>query len=198
MLAGMYCITPFLRQIIAANNETTLVTIVFVFLSVSSIETLLGAHGATALTSFLPFIGYYLAGYVFYRTTPSISQTLLSGVFFLCGAIIAGATGYLLPKIGQMAWGYTYSYTQPVVIIMSLAVFVFGVRLSDQVTDTKLLSVIAPLMLGVYVLHPFWLWALSLPTDSSHIFSSVALAFMLSLLTAWFLSLVPGVKRLVI
>lgn len=158
MLLGLYFVTPFLQSIVRTTTPRTLLLLIGSCFVVASIEGALGQPGATFLPSFLPFLGYFLAGHYIRERLPSLKAWYLMASIAVCGTVLALATGVLYPMIGERSWYLMYDYLNPVVILMSLSVFVL---FTHDAIGAGLLQKAAPLTLGIYVIHPLWMLALS-------------------------------------
>jgi len=64
----------------------------------------------------------------------------------------------MVPRWDHIAWEVMYSYLNPLVIVMSLCVFRFGISqpLKSQ-PAAAWVQRLAPLTLGIYLIHPLWL-----------------------------------------
>ena len=85
-----------------------------------------GGGGLNAVTRFLPYVGYYLAGYVL--STAEVTEWTQRLSRRLCRrglAATAVGSGVLAARYGWTTNGYfLYDYLSPTVMVMSLAVFV--------------------------------------------------------------------------
>ena len=156
MLVGLYLITPFVRQIISVINADSLRMLIVICFAVAIIASLSGDKSLTFLPSFLPFIGYFLVGYYLYNHHSNLNVFLLILVFFVCVALISVGTNVLFPLIGEKAWSVMHDYLNPLVVIMSLCVFAFFTKKSMELSS-DLIEHIAPITLGIYLVHPLWL-----------------------------------------
>ena len=166
MLVGLYLVTPFLHQIVKRSSENLLLILVSGALVIAATKTLLdrlaGREFATFLPFFLPFVGYFLAGhYLYTRQRHGEARKRCLVLAFSCGILVALGTGALLTMLGPKAWEIMYAYLNPLVIVMSWCVFriSLGFRCSSMAGSSALRH-LAPITLGIYLIHPFWLWAL--------------------------------------
>ena len=117
-----------------------------------------GGRPGTFLSSFLPFVAYFVAGRALYTGSPGKVRTVVPVAAMLCGGAVAAGTAIFLVLKGPQALNIMYSYFNPVVIVMSLCVFQWGLApRSDSGTGTGLVRKIAPVTLGIYAIHPFWI-----------------------------------------
>ena len=158
MLIGLTFVTPFLQQLVGGLSQFSLLLLIVGSFTLASFEALFGGRSVTFLPSFLPFIGYFLAGhYLTHHSSPPKSWLMIT-IILICGFSIALGTGALLPLRDVQAYDLTYSYHNPLVVVMSLCVFLAVIKTRRTIGP---FIRIAPLTLGVYVIHPLWLWALS-------------------------------------
>lgn len=163
MIIGLYFMTPFLSQMVKGVSEKLLLLLITVSFVISSVENLLGIvvgnHG-TFLSSFLPFIPYFLSGYYLYtvKHRSDGSPKFLMVLFVLCAVTVAFGTAVLFPVMGPKSWTIMYSFFNPLVIVMSLCLFQL---LLDFPKCSGALSVfmgrVAPITLGIYLIHPVWI-----------------------------------------
>jgi surface polysaccharide O-acyltransferase-like enzyme len=210
MISGLYLITPFLRQIVIASSARVLLLFIAGAFVIASIETslvhLTGHQDITTfLSSFLPYVAYFVAGHYLYAQANRASKKSYLLVAIVGGVLVAFGTGALLTTLGPKSWKIMYSYLNPIVIVMSLCIFRFG--LSFQFRSGKaqvLIRRIAPITLGIYVIHPFWLVVLSnlgLKPFLVHPMLGIPLtsivAFGLSALSASLLAKIPFLRATV-
>ncbi|WP_243384737.1 acyltransferase [Geothrix alkalitolerans] len=162
MLLGLYAAAPFICIFVSNIEQRILNKLTFGILAVSAIESVRMANYFTFLPSFIPFTGYFLAGYNIYNNRMKYNSYLLIIIIIACGFAISTGTGILLPRLGSRSWEIMYSYQNPFVILMSLCVFILilGSTRSSRII-TGVTNHIAPVSLGIYLIHPLWLWGLS-------------------------------------
>ena len=161
------------------------------------------------LMMFPPYIAYFLAGHYLTSLDKSFlppQVALALGV--ACGVANALLTGILASFWGEHAWSLTYSYFNPLVILMSLCIFSFiKSAFADKATPrswvARFVTWLAPLTLGIYVIHPIWLGLFqSLPVAANEVsatgilFSTLA-AFSISTGVTVVLRKIPWVQSAV-
>lgn len=209
MIVGLYLFTPFFRIFVQASKRQTLILFCTLCFTVSSLETILSAlfkgGGNTFLSLFLPYISYFICGYLLY-TTPicsNIRKPLLISVF--SGILIAFFVAALYPFIGSKTWGVMYSNFHPLVILMSIACFQFLRAINvTSLLMKNMIKKLAPLSLGVYLIHPFWLDRLAengLDGFTLHPAIGILITFFttlaLSILSITLITHIPWVRRTV-
>ncbi|OPY84232.1 MAG: Inner membrane protein YiaH [Syntrophus sp. PtaU1.Bin208] len=165
MISGLYLITPFLRHIVTASSTRELRIFIVGTFTIAAIESgyssFWGGLSTTFLSSFLPYIAYFVTGYYLYTLSDRTSRINDLLVAVIGGFLLASGTGGLFTLLGPKSWDVMYSYLNPIVIVMSLCVFRIGLN-SQMLSSTmpKFLGRVAPITLGIYVIHPFFLIAL--------------------------------------
>jgi surface polysaccharide O-acyltransferase-like enzyme len=212
IVAGLTALTPVLRKLIEHSSRRELYWMTGAALGFGLVEhafrELGGGGGFNAITRFLPYVGYYLAGYVLRTAEVTEWTQRLSRRLFLAGWLATAiGSGALAARYGWTANGYfLYDYLSPTVMVMSLAAFAAArswqpVRLSDQ-----RLRQFGGATFGVFLIHPLLLFpimrSLNLP-DGSDIGRTVSWAVPLAVgvcLVAGGIALVvariPGLRRL--
>jgi len=202
----MYLFAPFIQTLAFSIDSSSLRILIFCCFVVAAIESLLGgSSSSTFLSRFVPFIGYFLAGYYLLNHGHSLSNHLLWLLFIVSGLLIAVGTGALLPVVGQRSWKIMYTYLNPIVIIMSLCIFlIFMKHKLTLLIPPGLLQHIATVSLGVYVIHPLWFWLLGKFKITPFLIHpligipiTTLLAFMLSVLSASLMARIPFLKKTV-
>jgi surface polysaccharide O-acyltransferase-like enzyme len=222
VIVGLYAITPVLRRLLAhlGQRETVLLTAGALSFSVLelTVRNFGQAGGVNAVTRFLPFVGYYLAGYL-------LRQFALSRQVIRY-APAAALGGWLVTALGSAAlaahfgWNhvgyYLYDYLSPSVIVMSLGVFVTARVHAARVLDRAAwltrdrLRTAGAATFGVFLIHPLLLFpilrALGLDDGIEQemgrlAIAAIPLAAVVCLLTGWLamqLSRIPVLRRVVL
>lgn len=175
MLMGLYLVTPFIRPLIATGSrQLTGVAVVVLFLMASAHSTVAslvgGRPAATFLAIFPSFIAYFVAGHYLRALSVRIPRVTLVIVAVSCGALIALGAGVLLGSLGVSGVRVMYGYLNPLVILMSLAIYQIALQMPLQMdtgptpqlagvpgTASRWVCRLAPVTLGIYAIHPFWM-----------------------------------------
>ncbi|MEP6697416.1 MAG: acyltransferase family protein [Pseudonocardiales bacterium] len=156
VILGLYAITPFLRVVVHHIGRTELLGLTAGCLVLTWFNGFIGFHGipnaTNALTFFLPYVGYFLAGYV-------LRNVVVTGwgLALLCVAVAATVVGEAVETyaIGTLAPLYKYS---ALTIVMSLLIFVVLAQVGRIATarglSGRVAKVLAEAAFGVYLLHP--------------------------------------------
>ena len=213
IVAGLTALTPVLRRVIehSSRRELTLLTggALAFGLGEHAVRELGGGGGFNAVTQFLPYVGYYLAGYLLTTFTVTERTQRVSRWLVVVGWLgTALGSGALAARYGWTTDGYfLYDYLSPTVMLMSLAVFTAARSWSPKRLSTSRLRRLGGATFGVFLIHPLVLFPLqrylSLP-DSSAIGRTVAWAlpvacvvFAATTVIALAVSRVPLVRRLI-
>jgi surface polysaccharide O-acyltransferase-like enzyme len=199
MLLGLVLFTPFLKIMVESASKSMLQVALIGCFVISSVEALFGVGDSTFLSKFLSYIGYFLLGYYFDKYPRSHGRFGLVISLLLAGLLVAVLTGALLPMMGPKAWALMYDFLNPFVIMMSISIYLLVI---EHVGIYSPLLKIAPLTLGIYVIHPTWIWLLNwvhfdrnLSDPLVGIPVIVLTVFLLSTLSAAVFIRIPYLKR---
>ena len=177
LIFGLYLITPVLKtylQFASSRNITYFVIICFLFVIVQQFVNFIESRemfSSLALTRFIPFIGYYIAGFhlrKFVIQRKHLKSILV--VLFLCIFFISFGSWLLMKKYGITSRGYyLHNYLSPPEIIMSFCIFFLAIMTYGNGGDTSAVfrkinskfQRLAPATFGVYLVHPIALDLLS-------------------------------------
>jgi surface polysaccharide O-acyltransferase-like enzyme len=176
ILAGLVALTPFLKVVTRHATWRMQLGMAVVMLVIGVLDqigsVILGAGEPNAVTRFLPFIGYYVLGYVLRDVLVSRSTALALGAGFALSVVataLAGRTG----DFGTFA-RYAYDFLSPSVVVMSVCGYLLLHRLLDS--GGGLLRRAAPLSFGVFLVHAAVLFAARRVLDDPADLAEVALA----------------------
>ncbi|WP_232306815.1 acyltransferase [Thermobifida cellulosilytica] len=171
VLAGLYALTPFLRVLTAHAPPRTLwwAAVLMTALGVAdqAISDFSGIGEANAVTRFLPYVGYYLLGYLLRDTALTRRGVWAAGAVLV--ASVAATVGVVgATAVAQGEWtvqaAYAYDYLSPTVLAMSVALFLLfrpltgrwrGLTAPDRDTTAarRRLRTLADLSFGVFLVH---------------------------------------------
>lgn len=165
VLVGLYALAPFLKIVIRHTTRRMQAGLAGVLIGIGALDQfasmLVGAGSSTAATRFLPFAGYFVAGWVLrdMRLTPY--RVRVAGALFGTSVVAtAGLVGALSAPDGWGAPGrYLYGYLSPTVVAMSLSAFVL-LRAAGAALRVRRLSAIASVTFGIFLVHPLVLYPL--------------------------------------
>ncbi len=208
VILGLYAITPFLRLVVHNLSRTQQFWLAAGCLTMTWLNGFLGNTLAipstpNALTFFLPYVGYFLAGYF-------LRDVVVTG--WRLGLIVAGVIATI---VGQAVESYAldgaltplYKYSA-LTIAMSLLMFVVLVQLGRMATARgltgRISGVLAGAAFGVYLLHPI-VTALFLeqtginlyPATVVELIGTIAFTIVATWIVIVVVRLVPVLKRTV-
>ncbi len=168
----LYCLSPFLNILINALNHKDfkrlliVSTLIFSFLPTITNGEVFKNDGYTLYNCiYLYFIGAYLReypldkSYFFKRYSKTIYHGILIGVFLLCLLLNFLFYNYssqisnyntFFEYIAKIINDASLSYSNPIIVIQSVAFFLFFTSLNFK---SKIINWYSKLMLGVYMIH---------------------------------------------
>jgi len=209
MLPGLYLVSPLLARYVntcPARWRAALLAVFFLCTSVASMTA--GALGQrdlhTVLTRFIPFLGYYLAGYELSRIPPE----RLPGSVLVVLAVLATAT---IPVANRLLWIHgnhriamlVYRSHSPLVILFALAFFLLvyarfqGEHPPPRSLSLRLLRATVPAAFGIYLVHPLLLRVLAvLDFPGALLPPAAAIPAITTLVFVWSFLAVEGIRRI--
>ncbi len=174
VIAGLYLFTPFLRTVVAHTSRTGLWWFAGVALALGAVDQLLGlvdgVGGVTAATRFLPFLGYYLLGWLLTDPGPG-ARDLRHGATAFVGGTAVTVLGAWAAAAAEGEWGsgaeYVYDFLAPGMVVAAVGVFLllraWGTRLAEQGPNSRTnrtVAALSGLSFGVYLVHVMVLYTL--------------------------------------
>lgn len=162
VIAGLYAVTPVLRHVVARCSPQRLMQVAVTVIAFDVVDYTLssvgGAGGANALTEWLPFLGYFLAG-AWLMTTPVRASTERRAA---TAAASSFAATVLLSALFIHIFGWTsvgryfLGYQSPTVAVMSCGVFLWVRARSQQRgwTPRRAIARVSEATFGVFLIHP--------------------------------------------
>jgi surface polysaccharide O-acyltransferase-like enzyme len=168
VLAGLYLLTPFLRAALRSMNHRTQVGFAAVLLGLGAVDqvlmTFLHIGEPNAATRYVPYLGYFVAGWVLRNQPPRPGITRFAVVALPACVALTALAGGVAAADGR-GWGpdgeYAFSYLSPNVAIMSAAAFwllrAFGTRAGDRWCPGRWTARAGRLTFGIFLVHAL-LW----------------------------------------
>ncbi len=220
MLVGLYLVTPVLRRFTAAATRRELQLVVAVLLALGVADAffrfVLHVGQPNALTLFVPYVGYYLGGFLIRRYERPRRQDIPWLLALFVAALAATAlANFLFYQVREPSAGdYMADYLSPTTAIASFALFgLFAAIIGDgwSLRHGRVARVITfggVASFGVYLIHPMILeavpsllgWHLADGVPAAPVvtlLAVIALTFGLSLLATAVIQRVPGLRSLV-
>ncbi|MDA2813723.1 acyltransferase family protein [Nocardiopsis sp. RSe5-2] len=214
IIAGLYVFTPFLRTLVGAATRSALWWFAGAALAFGALNQALGliegVGGTTAAAQFLPYVGYYVLGWLLFHG-PTGRRPLRLGLALLVAGSAAAAVG--AGALAELAgeWGaeadYVFDFLSPAVIAAAIGAFLVlreaGLRLAASERRTAALVSrtarwAAGPSFGVYLVHVMVLFSLrdlfGMPAEGP--WSVLAAAGYAAVVTAVSLLLVEVLRRI--
>jgi len=163
IMGGLYLFTLPMRGWLSVSPSQRLwcvtVTAFLCAMGDMAIRARLGSESNTFSRS-IPFIGYYLAGFLLRDIILSARQCWGAvAIFVVSWLLTAVGTAILCARLGPTSLGLMlYDFLSPTVILMSVSLFLLVrtvVRREAQVsTKDKFVATLSSATLGVYLVHP--------------------------------------------
>ncbi|HUD10934.1 MAG TPA: acyltransferase family protein [Candidatus Saccharimonadia bacterium] len=174
LILGLYLITPMLRiYVMHASRQNAYYCLLVIFLLAAAndyISTFWGFGGVQNIaTQFLPYIGYFLAGYYLKNLALTLRGKRLPLPIFVLSSMVTAIGCYALSAAHGIEKGvYFYDYTSVTVIIASLALFVWFDNIRMGATrwwltprSRTVIKTLSTASFGIYLIHPILLDILS-------------------------------------
>ncbi|HET6685049.1 MAG TPA: acyltransferase family protein [Jiangellaceae bacterium] len=130
VLAGLYLLTPYLRILLRHTTHRIQVTFAGTLLALGLVdqvaEMLVGSGTANVATGFLPFAGYFGAGWVLRDVALHAWHVRAAALTFVASVVGTAALvgAFTVPGGWDDAGRYLYDFFAPLVVTMSVAAFV--------------------------------------------------------------------------
>jgi surface polysaccharide O-acyltransferase-like enzyme len=149
-IPGVFLIAPFLSKLIAALSRRER----FLFLSLLFSFTILHGESHTVfITSCVPFLCYFVAGYVILRSEILI-KTSHAVIVFLVSGLITAVADTSVEIITGAKKEYFLRTLGPSAIPMSFSLFFLIRRLNFPLLGTRLTRQLGEVSFGIYLIHP--------------------------------------------
>ena len=151
----LYLLAPFMRRLILAMSHKEAFLLFIIWLAVAvllpHIESVSGLKFGFAYREFGAYSGYFMLGYYLSRM-PSSKPLSAFVMFAVSSATIFYLTGALSLQKGELV-GVFYDYSSPLVLIQGVSIFL-AFKAFEGAKVFVHIARLAPLVFGVYLLHP--------------------------------------------
>jgi len=207
MIVGLYLCAPFLRRVVALSKDRELMGAILGMFLIAVLDGIwAGVHEGVApdlfITWFLPYIPFFMVGYLIRVSSVDLPTPLLCAVF-VASVIATALACYFTGLKGDPDKGlYFHGPLSVTVIPMSASVMYLFRKVNVPLLGRDATQKAASLTLGVYVVHPFILEVMNYKGVLTSAFSPVAsipfvtlCVFILAFIGVWIISRVPYLRR---
>ncbi|MCC7491592.1 MAG: acyltransferase family protein [Fimbriimonadaceae bacterium] len=210
LIAGLYAVTPVLRQFTRHASRRQQWALALVALAVGILDKLLRttfhSGGASGLLLFGPYLGYYALGWLLRDVVLCRRRCVALGTLWLAATAF---TTLLCRAAMDLADGpgwrfYAFEFLTPQIALQAVCTWLLAQQLWRQARSRRLTRLLGEATLGVYLLHPAvldWLRHQGLTSTwhgaATGIAVSALVAAAVSLLVTLLLLALPGLRRLV-
>lgn len=159
IIIGLYVVTPLLKFILRSSPVWLVWMTVFVLVYLTSSGLFFNHIPMNAMTRFLPYMMYFVMGYLLRRITPAKGLTLACGLGFLAvSLVVIVRTYFLADQYGREDYRAFVMYDHFNVFIILQSVFMLLFAQSVFFNGMKgfwgkIIKIVAPASFGVYLLH---------------------------------------------
>ncbi|HSN05380.1 MAG TPA: acyltransferase family protein [Nitrospira sp.] len=155
LITGLYLVTPFLAKAIGTFSRSQLRDLILIMACLAMGANLFDFLASSAVTIFVPYLTYYLAGWYCARlplerpTIPAFAIGFAAATTTILTALLVSTRGY------DDRWAfYFYEDFSPTVMVMAIGLFLLTLHGTIPPRVESFARRLAPLTLGVYVAHP--------------------------------------------
>ncbi len=151
MIPGLYLMAPFLARmmpVLSRGERLLLISLLF------PMTVLAGESQSAFLFSFIPFLCYFVAGYLVVRQEIRMKISPAAILYFMGGLLTAGSCSIIEFLTGNERNFYLFSSVSATVIPMSFGMIFLLQRLNFPLFGTRLTRRLAELTFGIYLIHP--------------------------------------------
>jgi surface polysaccharide O-acyltransferase-like enzyme len=170
-IAGLYFFTPMMRVWLRHTTRSMQMVAIITALALSSGDSIMNAltgNEPSVFARFVPFVGYYLLGYLLRETQVTSKGLIWCWVGFIGTCLFLAIGTGLLVKVtgGKVKWYPSinmmlYDFLSPIRIIMAICTWLIFVNTFHQPwpkseSARKAVGWWAGTTLGLYLVHPFF------------------------------------------
>lgn len=152
ILLFLFLLTPFFNMVLKMSAKSF-----FILFVCSLIITLFWNPGRFIFTFWLPFVSYYLAGYLLFKYSqfPKVLLTIALMSSFLI--TIVGTATFTTQLIANQNGFYFFDYQSPTTIILSFCLYLLFLARGKKESLSKKIKTLASATYGVFLIHPVWI-----------------------------------------
>ncbi len=210
VMFGLYLFTPLIKKYVLNKNLNIIVP--FLFLCSAAYLILYSFFGFPQVSNifnwFLPYLGYYIAGYWIGKKSPPKHPVLLialSSLLLFLGVLITRKTFFLYTS-QEMVLVFVKHFSVPVILAANFLFYIVINLSNKRLSSFKKIASLSELSLGVYLIHPLWLLYFKNTNFFISAFSSnyilwlgglIVLCVFFSFLSIYLIKKIPIIKKLV-
>ena len=161
MVPGLYLVTPALRRLIQVSTPRQRMSLIVVITLAADAYHLANVQfwgiPSSIFFMFIPFMGYYLLGHELLLHPPKFRAKVLVGAVLVASAYLALLARPFMAFKGQQYNTFFLCFFGPPVALIAILVFVTSARhrraQGDMSQLDRFFARVAPLTLGIYVIH---------------------------------------------
>ena len=146
-------------------------------------------------------VPYLLAGYLLYHAPPPCGVRGWAGLAAACLLGIVGVMGWLYPGASASSTALMQFLRVPLTFGWTFGLFALLTHVRLAGAGTRIVQAIAPVTLGIYAIHPFWIdvieragFGIKQPGGAAWLLYAV-LVYGLSTVSVLLLARLPGIRR---
>ena len=204
--AGLYLLFPANRMLVRplAPRSVALLTLVCGLGYVWIFTTLMVLDGHLPSSVFILtplFLPYLIGGFLVYHSIGQAKTRWLLAAAIASVIGIVALMGWMYPTKTAIDGAAMQVVRVPLTFVWTFSLFALILRAPINAPARRLLNVVAPVTLGIYAIHPFWIdvvirWGLDLAAPGWNWLVSVPVVYGLSAASALLLSRLPLLRRI--
>lgn len=208
MIIPLYLITPFLRKLVNNLSKTELIGLILLMFTLAGFQVLTHPNFSTLngvfITWFLYFLPFFITGHYLLNYRKKTSWVFPLAIS-LCSSFIIFIGSYcLLEQFGFQYGKYFLSFLGIPTIILSLSNIILLMKMNQPIITPYITKKTAQLTFGIYLIHPIYFHIIRrLGFTEKTVFPAISIpisaiiVFLLSSITAWIISEIPYLRRII-
>ncbi|MCW2094165.1 MULTISPECIES: acyltransferase [Lelliottia] len=204
MLIGMYLATPLFDTLFDRYNDKKKFYIITMWFILSSAYTIAinfyPIRNTYWITWFILYAPYFLAGRLIISNKIPTYLAALVGLISLATTIFGS---YIINISNNTKYEFFYDPTSPLIIILSIAVFILFSKTNKIIRNSQFWDSLAPLSMGVFLVHPvfiFLIMEIAKPDIQSKPYLCLGIIWSFSLMSAfvfsYIISKIPYLRKI--
>lgn len=164
LIVGLYAATPVVSLVYANFSKRERIILIIGIFIAGAINSMwiryFGQSQQFFAFKFLPYLGYFMIGKELFTSKLPFNKYSYLAVWCLSSVLIATMTA-LLKYLNFNVTTLFYDYLNPLVVVQSISLFVFMIKLmaAKKLTENlkKTLMLVSGLTFGIYIIHPIFI-----------------------------------------